>query len=94
MTTLETNLASAARENFRLFPQCYPVQTSTNVQEEEEGDVFAWNQDEAIFLTDEAEENLRTLADSYGKNDGFYAAGMTKSEALAIVRNEFKSFLQ
>ena len=94
MENLEAILASAARENFRLFPGNFPVQTTTWVQEGEEACVFVWNQDEAIFLTDEAEQNLKDLADSYGQNDGFYAAGLTRHEVLRIVMDEFKTFLQ
>lgn len=77
MNILESNLRSAARENFRLYPDCYPVKT--------EG--------ENVVPTEEAEQNLVALAHGYGVEDGFYDAGMEPEEIERSIRAEFKDYL-
>ena len=91
MSNLITNLRSAAAENFRLYPECYPIQRTSNLQSYEEADAYETGY---AFLTNEADENLTLLSVGYGENDGFYAAGMSAEEVEAAVRAEFANFLR
>lgn len=96
MSNLETNLRSAAAENFRLYPECYPVQpVSANCDdddlinqsiEDSEGNLFV--------MSDECEANLQLLADGYGREDGFWDSGMSIEETKSIVFDEFKKFIR
>ena len=86
MSNLTNNLRTAAAENFKLYPQCYPVkptgQAKPNYELLSEYD-----------FGEECENALTTLAKGYGENDGFYEAGMNEEEALLIVFAEFANHL-
>ena len=81
MSNLTTNLRSAAAENFKLYPDCYPVKPT--------GDFFFPEYD----FGQECENALDTLAKGYGENDGFYEAGLNETEVLLYVYEEFANHL-
>lgn len=86
MTNLETSLRTAAAENFKLYPQCYPVMPAGEKKP-------AYGLFPEYDFGSQCEANLDALAKGYGENDGFYEAGMEPEEVLRIIYDEFENHL-
>ena len=86
MSNIETNLRTAAAENFKLYPECYPV--APTGEKKPTYELLS----QYDFGAD-CETNLNTLAKGYGENDGFYDAGMEPEEVLLVVYSEFENHL-
>lgn len=95
MNNLESNLRTAASENFKLYSECYPVFPADSCPSFVQESVPAFETPSGLcLLTDEANNNLTALAVGYGENDGFYAAGMSPEDVEKVVRSEFENFLR
>lgn len=95
MSNLKSNLRVAASENFKLYPQCYPVLPADSCPSFVQHSVPSYETPNGlVLLTDEGNRALIELAVAYGENDGFYDAGMTAEEVEKVVRDEFENFLR